>query len=135
MFERRRQLALPDFCPGGVCGAAADGADRAQRRRSEFCELAIGQRFDFSDAFKNRLKECRFVLGPGLEPRRKLGIVDREAFAGSQKRIIAQSSWVSPAFKPAESSARRSRGKNCSMTLPPVFEAPPASHVEPIRWL
>src|SRR5277367_4449602 len=94
MFERRRQLALSDFYPSGVRGSAADGSDRAQRRSSKFCEFTIGQRFNFSDALKDRLKERRFVFGPGLEPRRKLGIVDRKAFPWLQKRIIAQSSGI-----------------------------------------
>src|ERR1700722_16267822 len=94
MFERHRQFALSDLRPGGVCSAAADGSDRSQRRRSQFCELAVGQCFDLSDAFKDRLKERRVVFGPRLEPRGKFGIVDGEAFAGAQKRIIAQSRWV-----------------------------------------
>src|SRR6202034_4074341 len=65
---------------------------------------------DLSDAFKDGLKECRVVFRPRFESRRKLGVVDREAFAWLRKRIIVQASGslrIQARGQPREAVARK----------------------------
>src|SRR5207253_428158 len=78
----------------GVCGPASNAAQRAQRRRAKFGELAIGQRFYARDPFQDRLKKDGVVTWAGLETRRQRRIGDREAFAWRDERVVIEPSWL-----------------------------------------
>jgi hypothetical protein len=113
---------LPIHVTSPPHGTAADGSDRAQRRRHKLCEFTIGERLDFGDAFQDRLEEVVSSFGLGSSRGASSG-----SLIGKRSPGLRSGWYFSPVgasgLSATESAAKRSRGKKPSITLPPVFEA------------